>query len=134
MVPPICWPPSRELVGMPAPKPSPAPPRIEPAPLSSPPDIEVRPDEVTPPPVRNPPAPVIGALKMEPSPAEAAALPPTLPNRPRLLRLLRPFMLPMSEPAPPLPDDRSEEHMSELQSLMRISYSVFCLKKKKKQQ
>src|SRR3546814_10091887 len=30
---------------------------------------------------------------------------------------------------PPL---RSEEHTSELQSLMRISYAVFCLKKKKK--
>src|SRR3546814_2309873 len=28
-------------------------------------------------------------------------------------------------------DDRSEEHTSELQSLMRISYAVFCLKKKK---
>src|SRR3546814_4524390 len=28
---------------------------------------------------------------------------------------------------------RSEEHTSELQSLMRISYAVFCLKKKKKQ-
>src|SRR3546814_2954940 len=28
---------------------------------------------------------------------------------------------------------RSEEHPSELQSLMRISYAVFCLKKKKKQ-
>src|SRR3546814_7416232 len=51
-------------------------------------------------------------------------------------------------PAPPLPPDapgpfsfgdrrrvetilRSEEHTSELQSLMRISYAVFCLKKKK---
>src|SRR3546814_8710199 len=38
--------------------------------------------------------------------------------------------------APPMlqPDDaherRSEEHTSELQSLMRISYAVFCLKKK----
>src|SRR3546814_1394309 len=32
-------------------------------------------------------------------------------------------------PAPP----RSEEHTSELQSLMRISYAVFCLKKKKQQ-
>src|SRR3546814_2544924 len=34
-----------------------------------------------------------------------------------------------------LPGDhsvRSEEHTSELQSLMRISYAVFCLKKKKK--
>src|SRR3546814_4681189 len=29
--------------------------------------------------------------------------------------------------------ERSEEHTSELQSLMRISYAVFCLKKKKKQ-
>src|SRR3546814_3737283 len=40
---------------------------------------------------------------------------------------------------PPSPDfplgygkERSEEHTSELQSLMRISYAVFCLKKKKK--
>src|SRR3546814_3578096 len=30
------------------------------------------------------------------------------------------------------PTQRSEEHTSELQSLMRISYAVFCLKKKKK--
>src|SRR3546814_5836945 len=29
------------------------------------------------------------------------------------------------------PPARSEEHTSELQSLMRISYAVFCLKKKK---
>src|SRR3546814_7633248 len=29
-----------------------------------------------------------------------------------------------------MPADRSEEHTSELQSLMRISYDVFCLKKK----
>src|SRR3546814_4720186 len=31
----------------------------------------------------------------------------------------------------PYSDPRSEEHTSELQSLMRISYAVFCLKKKK---
>src|SRR3546814_3999870 len=31
------------------------------------------------------------------------------------------------------PRSRSEEHTSELQSLMRISYAVFCLKKKKSQ-
>src|SRR3546814_6187538 len=31
-------------------------------------------------------------------------------------------------------DERSEEHTSELQSLMRRSYAVFCLKKKKKSQ
>src|SRR3546814_7243654 len=30
------------------------------------------------------------------------------------------------------PVNRSEEHTSELQSLMRISYAVFCLKKKKR--
>src|SRR3546814_1295891 len=40
------------------------------------------------------------------------------------------------DPLPPLHHwlhfwDRSEEHTSELQSLMRISYAVFCLKKKK---
>src|SRR3546814_7124736 len=32
------------------------------------------------------------------------------------------------------PASRSEEHTSELQSLMRISYAVFCLKKKNKNQ
>src|SRR3546814_10554586 len=34
---------------------------------------------------------------------------------------------------PPARNDRSEEHTSELQSLMRISYAVFCVKKKNKQ-
>src|SRR3546814_1918571 len=34
----------------------------------------------------------------------------------------------------PAQEARSEEHTSELQSLMRISYAVFCLKKKKKEQ
>src|SRR3546814_3045202 len=33
----------------------------------------------------------------------------------------------------PWAEPRSEEHTSELQSLMRISYAVFCLKKKKRQ-
>src|SRR3546814_10478921 len=32
----------------------------------------------------------------------------------------------------PVKTGRSEEHTSELQSLMRISYAVFCLKKKKR--
>src|SRR3546814_3715732 len=36
------------------------------------------------------------------------------------------------EPTPAKTPSRSEEHTSELQSLMRISYAVFCLKKKKK--
>src|SRR3546814_3414839 len=41
--------------------------------------------------------------------------------------------LPKPKPPEPRPDPkprRSEEHTSELQSLMRISYAVFCLKKK----
>src|SRR3546814_7046970 len=38
-----------------------------------------------------------------------------------------------STPARCIRLSRSEEHTSELQSLMRISYAVFCLKKKKKQ-
>src|SRR3546814_6187365 len=37
------------------------------------------------------------------------------------------------DPKPPRPKDpRSEEHTSELQSLMRTSYTVFCMKKQKK--
>src|SRR3546814_3612261 len=36
------------------------------------------------------------------------------------------------EPPAPTGKKRSEEHTSELQSLMRISYAVFCLKKKNK--
>src|SRR3546814_9897509 len=35
------------------------------------------------------------------------------------------------KPGQPVFQRRSEEHTSELQSLMRISYAVFCLKKKK---
>src|SRR3546814_2821651 len=37
----------------------------------------------------------------------------------------------LSDPARAFDLRRSEEHTSELQSLMRISYAVFCLKKKK---
>src|SRR3546814_6789225 len=41
-------------------------------------------------------------------------------------------MMAKQQPAPKgTPCKRSEEHTSELQSLMRISYAVFCLKKKK---
>src|SRR3546814_8913008 len=42
--------------------------------------------------------------------------------------------IPSESPPPPffsVPGVRSEEHTSELQSLMRTSYAVFCLKKKK---
>src|SRR3546814_9945504 len=53
-----------------------------------------------------------------------------------------PIVLPETSPRPSLPmlmplagtrvSMRSEEHTSELQSLMRISYAVFCLKQKNK--
>src|SRR3546814_8434527 len=42
-------------------------------------------------------------------------------------RHVNPWVRPYQKPHPPI---RSEEHTSELQSLMRISYAVFCLKKK----
>src|SRR3546814_1132070 len=44
----------------------------------------------------------------------------------RLARMNKPLLCVVNGPAA-----RSEEHTSELQSLMRISYAVFCLKKKK---
>src|SRR3546814_10709226 len=48
------------------------------------------------------------------------------------LRLSRPAQQEAGFPRTVDPADRSEEHTSELQSLMRISYAVFCLKKKNK--
>src|SRR3546814_405656 len=44
-----------------------------------------------------------------------------------------PLAMAAVDPKKPPTSSRSEEHTSELQSLMRISYAVFCLKKKKKQ-
>src|SRR3546814_19083743 len=41
------------------------------------------------------------------------------------------YSIPVAGPAMLIAAGRSEEHTSELQSLMRISYAVFCLKKKK---
>src|SRR3546814_7720702 len=43
---------------------------------------------------------------------------------------IQPFGAATTRPDSPHYNDRSEEHTSELQSLMRISYAVFCLKKK----
>src|SRR3546814_3095691 len=55
-------------------------------------------------------------------------------ERPVEIRLQAEFLRPLAvaRPAEIHRKDRSEEHTSELQSLMRISYAVFCLKKKKK--
>src|SRR3546814_4537125 len=59
-------------------------------------------------------------------------LPAASPRPPCLL--LTASWLPLGRERPlPWYRARSEEHTSELQSLMRISYAVFCLKKKKKQ-
>src|SRR3546814_4675511 len=60
-------------------------------------------------------------------PAVVTSPPATSANRPPP----RPASQPPSGPARvELRFERSEEHTSELQSLMRISYAVFCLKKK----
>src|SRR3546814_2309941 len=55
-----------------------------------------------------------------------------LPLGPRLLRWLNRKGSGIATPGAVIAERRSEEHTSELQSLMRISYAVFCLKKKKK--
>src|SRR3546814_10530696 len=62
-------------------------------------------------------------------------------GNPRAANVFSPQIRKPRRPAPPwlppqpenpwLASSRSEEHTSELQSLMRISYAVFCLKKKK---
>src|SRR3546814_5259359 len=51
-------------------------------------------------------------------------------HRRRLSRPVRPGDFRDRRSPPPERPRRSEEHTSELQSLMRISYAVFCLKKK----
>src|SRR3546814_5480504 len=54
----------------------------------------------------------------------------TLAERP--IAAVAAYSAQMAHFVPALPEGvRSEEHTSELQSLMRISYAVFCLKKKK---
>src|SRR3546814_5584705 len=56
-----------------------------------------------------------------------------LAQRPKGVSGLAVAGMPIGSPGMEVPGrrgDRSEEHTSELQSLMRISYAVFCLKKK----
>src|SRR3546814_3948207 len=55
------------------------------------------------------------------------------PEAERGLPALRAGFLQFEESVRAMQEGRSEEHTSELQSLMRISYAVFCLKKKKPQ-
>src|SRR3546814_5311391 len=58
---------------------------------------------------------------------------PEAQNEPTMEEILASIRRIISEDEPQggKPAERSEEHTSELQSLMRISYAVFCLKKKK---
>src|SRR3546814_6297507 len=76
---------------------------------------------------------LIGARHIEHAPARAA-----LHDDPPLVQCSVDPRLEPDNPfrfgaqrAPSLANRRSEEHTSELQSLMRISYAVFCLQKKK---
>src|SRR3546814_3826850 len=57
--------------------------------------------------------------------------PPQRPVAPVPIRPVPPVAEAPAGQAPGAEGSRSEEHTSELQSLMRISYAVFCLKKKK---
>src|SRR3546814_6916613 len=62
----------------------------------------------------------------------AAAGRPAVPDAGLVARQLRGARLRQARHRTACRERRSEEHTSELQSLMRISYAVFCLKKKKK--
>src|SRR3546814_1517143 len=81
------------------------------------------------------------AISYDDAPAIAATLSPEAPAPVEIVTIAEPLplpgqLMPVDERrSPPEPADpsRSEEHTSELQSLMRISYAVFCLQKKKKQ-
>src|SRR3546814_10732659 len=61
----------------------------------------------------------------------SAVLTATKPASASSARTASPWVQPCSSSNQPPGTRRSEEHTSELQSLMRISYAVFCLKKKK---
>src|SRR3546814_3333407 len=57
---------------------------------------------------------------------------PNIPANRLMIETDAPYLLPRTlSPKPKDRRNRSEEHTSELQSLMRISYAVFCLKKNK---
>src|SRR3546814_9873555 len=63
-------------------------------------------------------------------PFACRSLQPPFQYRSHLLLLSLSLPFPIPNPESPIP--RSEEHTSELQSLMRISSAVFCLKQKKR--
>src|SRR3546814_3894750 len=64
--------------------------------------------------------------------AKAAGIPVNVPDRPDLSSFIMPALIDRDPVVVGITTGgRSEEHTSELQSLMRISYAVFCLNKKK---
>src|SRR3546814_3412685 len=65
------------------------------------------------------------------TPSHSTAASTTTPMLSIGVVLVFPAMSGCGPSALPRHGERSEEHTSELQSLMRISYAVFCLKKKK---
>src|SRR3546814_8445986 len=73
-----------------------------------------------------PAAPPIAQTGSNPRQARRANAPQAYPSFAASLRDARPRRAQAARLR-----DRSEEHTSELQSLMRISYAVFCLKKKR---
>src|SRR3546814_3670837 len=72
------------------------------------------------------------ALNLRHQPGSGHQWPPPVPPRPQppTPGRLGASVPTTRAPTPPTSGVRSEEHTSELQSLMRISYAVFCLKKK----
>src|SRR3546814_4271379 len=69
-------------------------------------------------------------LKDRPAPQIQPNIVPKISDQPWALGIFQAWE--KGDVAGPVKAARSEEHTSELQSLMRISYAVFCLKKKKK--
>src|SRR3546814_1141763 len=83
-----------------------------------------------------PAAPIVQpAPAVEPTPATPTAplLTPASPNAAQLATKADQMQVTL-KPSEAAEIKRSEEHTSELQSLMRNSYAVFCLKKKKQKQ
>src|SRR3546814_9115279 len=72
-----------------------------------------------------PPLAAAASHKRSRNPSSMSGRPSRLPSPPRIFMKILNVVTPSS-----FTYFRSEEHTSELQSLMRISYAVFCLKKK----
>src|SRR3546814_6032258 len=71
-----------------------------------------------------------GIVRRKPDDGRAAAIAATAPSLPAAVCSVRDIQVVYDKNLTYNVSSRSEEHTSELQSLMRISYAVFCLKKK----